>query len=128
MDLPPVNTKKMKNLFTVFAILLAIVSCTKSKDDKSAPPPATMVNVRFFSTNAVTSAKVITAKVGGIDYGTVRYSASQPGCSAAGFGMVTLKPGTYAVDYLDKDNPMANRQVSITVPQGATTCVFFDLK
>jgi hypothetical protein len=120
--------KKMKKLFTVFALLLAIVSCTKSKDDNPAPQPPAKVNVRFYSTNAVTSTKPITAQVNGTNYGTIKYSASQPDCSAAGFGMVQLKPGVYAVDYLDPANPMANKQVSITVPQGATTCVFFDLK
>jgi hypothetical protein len=128
VDLPPDNTKKMKKLFTVFALLLAIVSCTKSKDDNPAPQPPTKVNVRFYSTNAVTSTKPITAQVNGTNYGTIKYSASQPDCSAAGFGMVQLKPGVYAVDYLDPANPMANKQVSITVPQSATTCVFFDLK
>lgn len=116
----------MKRLFFLFAVL-AIVSCKKTKDDNPTPPAPAKVNVRFFSTNAVTSYKVITAKVNGTDYGTVKYSASQPDCSGAGFGMVQLKPGTYTVDYLDKDNGMANKQVSITVPQ-ATTCVFFDLK
>lgn len=117
----------MKHLFFLFAVL-AIVSCTKSKDDNPTPQPPAKVNVRFYSTNAVTSTKPITAQVNGTNYGTVRYSASQPDCSAAGFGMVQLKPGNYAVDYLDPANPMANKQVSITVPQGATTCVFFDLK
>lgn len=115
----------MKYLFFLFAVL-AIVSCKKSVDNPT-PQPAPKVNVRFFSTNAVTSYKVITAKVNGTDYGRITYSASQPDCSGVGFGMVQLKPGTYAVDYIDKDNPMANKQVSITVPQAAT-CVFFDLK
>lgn len=117
----------MKHLLFLFAVL-AIVSCTKSKNDNPTPQPTAKVNVRFYSTNAVTSYKVITAKVNGADYGTIKYSASQPDCSGAGFGLVQLKPGNYNVDYLDKDNPMANRQVTITVPQGATTCVFFDLK
>jgi hypothetical protein len=117
----------MKHLLFLFAVL-AIVSCKKTKDDNPTPPAPAKANVRFFSTNAVTSYKVITAKVNGTDYGRVTYSASQPPCSAAGFGLVTLAPGTYNVDYIDKDSPMANRQVTITVPQGATTCVFFDLK
>lgn len=116
----------MKRLFFLFAVL-AIVSCKKSVDNPTPPAPA-KVNVRFYSTNAVTAYKVITAKVNGTDYGTVKYSASQPPCSGAGFGMVPLKPGNYTVDYLDKDNPMANKSVAIVVPSGVTDCIFFDLK
>lgn len=117
----------MKHLLFLFAVL-AIVSCKKSIDKPAPPTPPAKANVRFFSTNAVTSTKVITAKVNGTDYGRVTYSASQPTCSAAGFGMVQLAPGVYNVDYLDPANSMANKQVTITVPQGATSCVFFDLK
>jgi len=117
----------MKHLFFVFAVL-AIVSCKKSVDKPTPPPPPAKASVRFFSTNAVTSTKVITAKVNGTDYGRVTYSASMPACSAAGFGMVQLAPGIYNVDYLDPSNSMANKQVSITVPTGTTNCIFFDLK
>jgi ribosomal protein L37E len=112
----------------IFIAFLAIVSCKKSVESPAPLPTTAKVNVRFFSTNAVTSTKVITAKVSGTDYGRVTYAASQPACSAAGFGMVQLVPGVYNVDYIDPSNTMANKQVSITVPQGATTCVFFDLK
>jgi hypothetical protein len=117
----------MKNLIIFFA-LLVIVSCKKSVDKPTPPPAPAKANVRFYSTNAVTSYKVITAKVNGTDYGRITYSANQPDCSASWFGMVQLKPGNYKVDYIDPSNQMANKQVDITVPQGATTCVFFDLK
>jgi len=148
MDLPPAKKTKMKNYgrcarcgypvrqcicfrywkrILIFVAFLAIVSCKKSVDNPTPPAPA-KVNVRFYSTNAVTSYKVITAKVSGTDYGRITYSASQPACSSAWFGMVQLKPGNYNVDYLDKDNPMANKQVAIVVPSGTTDCIFFDLK
>lgn len=115
-----------KQLLILIA-LLAIVSCSKKTDAPAPPQPPSKTNVRFFSTNAVTSTKVITAKVNGVDYGTVRYSATQPACDAAGFGLVPLAPGNYTVDYIDKDNPMANKQVQITVV-ASTTCAFFNLK
>lgn len=120
----PTHRKMNKFFFALVAILA--VSCSK-KTDTPAPQPPSKINVRFFSTNAVTSTKVITAKVNGTDYGTVRYSASQPACDAVGYGMVPLAPGNYTVDYIDKDNPMANRQVQITVV-ASTTCAFFNLK
>lgn len=118
--------RKMNRFFFILVTILA-VSCSKKTDSPTPPPPASKTNVRFFSTNAVTSTKVITAKVAGTDYGRVTYSASQPDCSAAGFGMVQLAPGSYTVDYIDGSNPMANKQVQITVVASAT-CAFFNLK
>lgn len=118
--------RNMKNFFFALVAVL-VVSCSKKTDAPAPPQPSSKTNVRFFSTNAVTSTKVITAKVNGVDYGTVRYSATQPTCDAAGFGMVPLAPGNYTVDYIDKDNPMANKQVQITVV-ASTTCAFFNLK
>lgn len=118
--------RNMKRFFFALVAFL-VVSCSKKTDPPTPTPAPTKTSVRFFSTNAVTSTKVITAKVSGTDYGRVTYSASQPDCSAAGFGMVQLKPGTYTVDYIDSSNPMANRQVQITVV-ASTTCAFFNLQ
>lgn len=118
--------RNMKKFFFALVAILA-VSCSKKTDAPAPPQPPSKTNVRFYSTNAVTSTKVITAKVNGVDYGTVRYSATQPTCDAAGFGLVPLAPGNYTVDYIDKDNPMANKQVQITVV-ASTACVFFNLK
>lgn len=117
--------RNMKKFFFALVAILA-VSCSK-KTDTPAPQQPSKVNVRFYSTNAVTSTKVITAKVNGVNYGTVRYSATQPDCNATYFGLVPLAPGNYTVDYIDKDNPMANKQVQITVV-ASTTCAFFNLK
>lgn len=108
---------------------LAIASCKKSTEGpRQEPPRPAVVNVVFYSSNPVTSYKVITAKVGSINYGAITYSARQPVCSSTWYGMIKLNPGNYNVDYIDKDNPMANRQVAIVVPSGVTDCVFFDLK
>jgi hypothetical protein len=112
----------------IFVAFLAIVSCKKNSYGPSVDPPRQNVTVKFYSTNPVTSYKVITAKVGTVNYGVITYSASQPACSSAWFGAIKLSAGNYTVDYIDKDNQMANRQVAIVVPTGATDCVFFDLK
>lgn len=118
----------MKKLLPILVLLLAIVSCKKSGYGPSSEPPRQNVSVQFYSTNPVTSYKVITAKVGSVNYGVIKYSATQPGCGNPGYGMIKLSAGNYSVEYIDKDNVMANKQVAIVVPPGVTDCVFFDLK
>jgi hypothetical protein len=116
----------MKQIILLAAIALAI-SCSKSTDP-APPPPAAKAQVKFYSTNAVTAAKVITIVVGSKDYGRVKYSANKPTCEAAGFAAIELAPGNYVAEYYDVANPNANQQVPFTVPSSVTKCIFFDLK
>jgi hypothetical protein len=117
----------MKKIILLATIALAI-SCSKSVDAPGQPAPDTGKTVKFYSSNAVVVTKVITVKIGANDYGQLHYSAAQPGCAEPGFGSIKLAPGSYVADYIDQANPNATKQVSFTVPQSVTTCVFFNLK
>lgn len=108
------------------ALFFFFTSCSKAVDNP-APVATTKAVVKFYSSNPVTVTKVINVKVGATDYGRLNYSGAAPTCSNSNFGSISLEPGNYKADYLD-GSTMATKQVSFTVPSGASTCVFFDLK
>jgi hypothetical protein len=118
----------MKKILTVVAIL-AIVSCTKSTDGSAgASSGSQKASVKFYTTNAVATTKVITVDVDGTEYGRLMYSGSQPACAGAGFAAIMLAPGQHVANIKDPGSPYATRQVYFNVPAAVSGCIFYDLK
>lgn len=112
----------MKNILLISVLLLAFSACKKEADK----PQAKSINVKFYSSNMITAAKIITVQVDGVKKGRLSYSATAPGCGASGFTSLMLDPGTYYVEMLDVEKIIVS--MSVNIPQSSNGCVFFNLK